>query len=154
MDPYDVPTAPDALRTELMARERLLHFPEPGTSREQFESGVVAGYWEAGASGGSFDVDVIWDVVRRRAAGDPSAYGDLGTDPPWATAEEELRELGPGVYLLTYLLIQGERRTRRATIWRRGETAGNPDSSALPSEAVGGAWVSAYHQGTVVTGRW
>lgn len=79
MDPYDVPTATDALRTELMARERLLHFPAWDVA-EQFAAGVVAGYWEVGASGGRFDVDVIWDVVRRRAAGDPSAYGDLGAD--------------------------------------------------------------------------
>lgn len=151
MDPRHLPAGPDALLAELMVRERALHYPPADTSREAFEAGVVAGYWEVGASGGRFDTDVIWDVVRRRAAGDPSAFGDLGPEPPWATTEEELRELSPGVYLLTYLLTQGERRTRRVTVWRSAATTGE---AATGGNTGRDDWVAAYHQGTVVTGRW
>ncbi len=141
MSPLDeraLTPVPPRLVAHLMERERALHFPPSGTSRADFEAGVAEGYWEVGASGGRFDTEVIWDVVRRRAAGDSSAFGDLGADPPWETHEEECRLLAPRTYLLTYLLVQGERRTRRVSIWR----------------GAGADWVAAYHQGTPVTGRW
>ena len=44
-------------------------------------------------------------------------------------------ELGADTYLLTYTLLQGQqRKTRRATIWRRSTDG----------------WKSVFHQGTVV----
>lgn len=43
-------------------------------------------------------------------------------------------ELAPDNFLLTYTLYQGERATRRATLWRRH----------------GAAWKIVYHQGTIV----
>lgn len=158
MDPRALPPAPADLLPDVLERERALHCPDAATPREAFEAGVVEPYWEVGASGGRFDVDVIWDVVRRRAAGDPSAYGELGADPGWVTAEEELRVLAPGVYLLTYLLTQGYRRTRRCTIWRHaaGENATDAtvDTTVDPTLDPAQPWVACYHQGTVVTGRW
>ena len=44
------------------------------------------------------------------------------------------RQLGPDTYLLTYVLREGARITRRATVWRRTETT----------------WQVVYHQGTIV----
>lgn len=125
---------PAADLAALMERERLLHAPAAGTDRADFEAGLTPGYWEVGASGGRFDVDVIWDVLVRRAT------GELPT-PAWAPGEPEARAVGAGAWLLTYVLDQGERRTRRMTLW-------HADPSAP------GGWRALYHQGTVVTGRW
>ncbi|GAB78425.1 hypothetical protein SAMN05421595_2692 [Austwickia chelonae] len=130
MDPRTIPHAPADLLSELMTRERLLHFPEPGVTRADLEAGMIEDYWEVGASGGHFDIDVIWQVVRRRAEQDTVA--------PWRTEDEECRLVAPDTYLLTYLLDQDGRRTRRSTIWR----------------VQGGTWLAVYHQGTVVTGQW
>ncbi len=47
----------------------------------------------------------------------------------------DLRGLGEDIFLLTYTLRQGERVTRRATIWQWGEAG----------------WRALYHQGTIVT---
>ncbi|MBW3084424.1 hypothetical protein KEM60_00611 [Austwickia sp. TVS 96-490-7B] len=127
---HDLSAAPTAVRRTLMERERLLHFPLPETTRDAFEVGVSENYWEVGASGGRFDLETIWQVCARRAHSEDT--------PLWATEDEECRVLAPDTYLLTYLLIQGERRTRRVTIWR----------------GAGQDWVAAYHQGTVVTGQW
>ncbi|HEY8720176.1 hypothetical protein [Pengzhenrongella sp.] len=65
------------------------------------------------------------------------------TDPRLAGVLEELvrreplfhhRELAADTYLLTYVLQQGDRRTRRSTLWQR----------------AGNSWRALYHQGTVV----
>jgi hypothetical protein len=56
-------------------------------------------------------------------------------EEPWETRGFHCREIAPDNYLLTYTLQQGDRVTRRATLWRRRE----------------GAWRIVYHQGTVVT---
>jgi hypothetical protein len=52
----------------------------------------------------------------------------------WQTSDFHCRGLGANVYLLTYTLLQGERRTHRATLWQR-DPAG---------------WKILFHQGTVV----
>lgn len=49
--------------------------------------------------------------------------------------ELRLRRLGPQTFLMTYVLRQGDRLTRRATIWQQ------------TSED----WLILYHQGTVVS---
>ena len=56
-------------------------------------------------------------------------------DDPWATSAFWCRQVGPDTYLLTYVLEQPGRLTRRATVWRRDPGAG---------------WQAVYHQGTVV----
>lgn len=124
-DPGSAPVG--EVLADLVEAERILH--DPAGDRADFEDGVVDGYWEIGATGGRYDVDVIWGVMERRRAG-------VIPTPGWSTADEELRDLGGGSWLLTYLLDQGGRLTRRVTVWR--------------FEA--GAWVAVYHQGTVVTG--
>jgi hypothetical protein len=69
----------------------------------------------------------VLDVLEKRIA-------DPGEDI-WECSDFHCLELGPDTYLVTYTLLQQkQRRTRRASIWRR-----NPQG-----------WKVVYHQGTVV----
>lgn len=52
----------------------------------------------------------------------------------WETSDFHFMQLAPDHYLLTYTLLQGERITRRMTIWRRAADG----------------WKIVYHQGTTV----
>jgi hypothetical protein len=113
---------------ELVAREPIFHRPELGTSRTDFEEMTADDFWEVGASGAVYDREVVWDVLEGRYAADEP--------DEWDTGEFAIRALSDSVYLLTYVLTQGERVTRRATVWRR----------------AGGSWQIVYHQGTVVSG--
>lgn len=115
-----------AIRDELIAREPIFHRPEFGTTREAFEAMTDEGFWEVGASGRIYSREFVIDTVVARYAGD---YQD-----DWRTEGFECRRIAPGNYLLTYTLHQGERVTRRATLWRRS----------------GERWVIVYHQGTLV----
>jgi hypothetical protein len=56
------------------------------------------------------------------------------TEAVWEIRDSHCSEIAADNYLATYTLIQGERITRRATIWRR---------------SVEG-WQIVYHQGTIV----
>jgi len=58
-------------------------------------------------------------------------------DDLWETREFLCTQIAPDNYLLTYTLLQGERLTRRATLWRRTATG----------------WKIVYHQGTEVVDR-
>jgi hypothetical protein len=111
---------------ELVSREPLFHRTELGTSRAVFDSMTCEDFWEVGASGACYDREFVWATVRERYAGD--------APDPWQTSDFRVRRLAEQVYLLTYLLRQGERVTRRATLWERGS----------------GSWRVIYHQGTLV----
>jgi hypothetical protein len=52
----------------------------------------------------------------------------------WETSDFHCRVLAANLYLLNYTLQQGERKSRRATIWRRTEAG----------------WQIVFHQGTPV----
>jgi hypothetical protein len=115
-----------AVLAELVAREPLFHRKELGTTRSEFEMTTAEDFWEVGASGKCYDRDFVWSVLEERYAGNAS--------DDWETSEFRCRELAGDVFLLTYLLRQGERVTRRATIWQRAEPG----------------WRIIYHQGTPV----
>ena len=117
-----------AVLAELTAREPLFHRPEFGTTRADFDAMTAPDYWEVGASGARYDREFIWSVLEKR-------YAENAPDE-WRTSDFGCRRLGPDTFLLTYFLEQGQRRTRRATIWER-----TPDG-----------WRALYHQGTVVSG--
>ncbi len=117
-----------AVLGELSAREPLFHRPEFGTTRADFEAMTAEDYWEVGASGTRYDRGFIWGVLEKR-------YAAHAPDE-WRTSEFACRPLGPATFLLTYVLDQGPRRTRRATIWEHTPTG----------------WRALYHQGTVVSG--
>ena len=119
---------------ELMRREPLFHRPEFGRTREDFEAMTAPEFWEVGASGRRYSRESVLDTVTKRYE-DPD-YKGIHSPPEneWMTKDLHCLEIAPDNYLLTYTLKQGERVTRRSTIWRR----------------VGRQWKILYHQGTVV----
>ena len=113
---------------ELRRREPIFHTPEFGTTNADFERVMAPDYWEVGASGRRYSRDFILQAFTDAPPVDAASAG-------WESSGHALRRLGPDTYLLTYTLCQGERLTRRATIWQ--------------STAEG--WRILYHQGTIIT---
>lgn len=111
---------------EVKSREPIFHRPEWGTTTADFENMMVADFWEVGASGRRYSRSYVLAELDRR-------YKNPGTDE-WETREFHCRRLAGDVYLLTYTLLHGPRKTRRATIWQH-----------TPS-----GWKIVFHQGTVV----
>jgi hypothetical protein len=115
---------------ELICREPIFHRPEWGTARADFERMTMPDFWEIGASGRSYCRSYILDELEKR-------YQVAGEDPAPKSLKPSgfhCRQLCADVYLLTYTLLQGERKTRRSTIWQK------------TSEG----WKIAFHQGTMV----
>lgn len=115
---------------ELRGREPIFHRPELGTTRTDFEAMTEAGFWEVGASGRRYSRDHVLDVLEDRH----QVASHLALEDTWEAMDFACRELGSDTYLLTYTLLQGQRKTRRATVWRRS--------------AAG--WKILFHQGTLV----
>ena len=112
---------------ELSRREPIFHRPELGTTRADFEKMTVNDFWEVGASGRRYSRAYVLDELEKRHA---VPHADV-----WKATGFHCRRLADDIYLLTYTLLQnGERQTRRSTIWQR------------TSED----WKIVYHQGTVV----
>ncbi len=111
---------------ELMKREPLFHRPEFGTTRQDFENMTIETFWEVGASGRRYSRKYVMDTLELRHS---QPHEDI-----WETQDFHCLEIAPNNYLVTYTLIQEERVTRRATIWRRCDTD----------------WKIVYHQGTIV----
>lgn len=116
---------------ELRGREPIFHHPELGTRRADFESMTEEEFWEVGASGRRYSRDHVLDVLTGRH----EAASHLELEDTWEAIDFACRELGSDTYLLTYTLLQGRRKTRRASVWRRRS---------------GEDWKILFHQGTVV----
>lgn len=87
-----------------------------------------AGFFEIGASGRRYSREYVLDELERRRT---SPVAEV-----WEVSGFESHPLAPGLYLVTYTLLQDEVRcTRRATIWRRTREG----------------WKIMYHQGTLVS---
>jgi hypothetical protein len=112
---------------ELQRREPIFHRPEFGTTRHDFAAMTEPDFWEVGASGRRYSRDYVLDVLEERFR--------HPVEDEWETSDFHCREIAPNNYLLTYTLKQGERITRRATLWRH----------------TAQGWKIVYHQGTVVT---
>jgi hypothetical protein len=112
---------------ELQAREPIVHRPEFGITRADFDRMMDVGFWEVGASGRCYSrAYVLQALVDRHSA----PHEDV-----WEISEFRCMELSSDTYLVTYTLVQDKVRvTRRATIWRRTKDG----------------WRSLYHQGTIV----
>ena len=110
---------------ELQRLELLFHQPEPGTRRAELEKATDEGFWEVGASGRTYEREYVLGELQRRS--------QLPREK-WQATNFACREIATDNYLLTYTLAQGDRLTRRSTIWRR----------------TGSGWKILYHQGTVV----
>lgn len=115
---------------ELRRLEPIFHTAEFGRSVEEFERRMAAEYWEVGASGRRYSRAFI---LRHLAEKPPVDAAEAG----WRCSEFGLRRVGAETVLLTYTLRQGERVTRRATLWER----------------AGGGWRILFHQGTVAPGE-
>lgn len=115
-----------AVLDELQQREPIFHRPELGTTRADIEGMLVSDFWEVGASGRRYSRDYVLAELEKRYA--------AGHEDKWETTDFHCRRLAEEVYLLTYTLLQGERKTRRATIWQRTPTG----------------WKIVFHQGTIV----
>jgi hypothetical protein len=113
---------------EIRAQEPIFHTAAFGTTRAEFEKRMAPDYWEVGASGRRYSRDFILQFMKERPPVDAAGVG-------WQDYDHGLRRLGPDTYLFTYTLRQGQRITRRATIWQGG-TEG---------------WRILYHQGTVAS---
>lgn len=124
--PATEPELADIL-VELSARELILHRPEPGTSRSDFERMMVEDFWEIGASGRLYSKQQVLDVLEQRCAYPP--------EEAWETSDFHCHRLSSNTFLLTYGLVQYRvRRTRRATIWKK-----TPEG-----------WKAVFHQGTLI----
>jgi hypothetical protein len=84
-------------------------------------------FWEVGASENVYAREQVIKVLLDR-------YSDSDYQDIWETKDFDLIEVAPNNYLITYILIQGERTTRRATLWHYEDNT----------------WKILYHQGTVV----
>ena len=115
---------------DLRGREPIFHRPELGTTRADFEKMTEAQFWEVGASGRRYSRDHVLDVLEDRH----QVASHLALEDTWEAIDFACKELGSDTYLLTYTLLQGQRKTRRATVWRHS--------------AAG--WKILFHQGTVV----
>ena len=115
-----------AVRDELMRREPLFHRAEFGTTRADFDKLMAPSFWEVSASGRRFSRQFILDTLEKRY--------QCPTEDVWEVGDFHCFEIAANNYLATYTLIQDERVTRRATIWRR-----TPEG-----------WQTLYHQGSVV----
>ena len=111
---------------ELRRREPIFHRPEYFGSRAAVEKATAADFWEIGASGRRYSRAYVLETLAARA--------EEPVEDEFEARDFHCRGLGAEVYLLTYTLLQGERLTRRATIWRR-----TPEG-----------WQILFHQGTVV----
>jgi hypothetical protein len=115
---------------ELRSREPIFHHPELGTRRADFERMTAKEFWEVGASGRRYSREHVLEVLTDRSR----VAGHLELEDTWETVDFACRDLGGETYLLTYTLLQGSRKTRRATLWRRSEDG----------------WRILFHQGTIV----
>jgi hypothetical protein len=115
-----------SIQSELSALEPIFHHPELGTTRVAYEGMTDEGFWEVGASGRRYSRDFVIETLIDR-------YSRTYVED-WEASDFYCQQLASELYLLTYTLAQGERITRRSTIWRRDA----------------GVWKIVYHQGTIV----
>jgi len=114
---------------ELAAQEPIFHRPAFARTNEDFARLMAPGYWEIGASGKKYDRT----FVLQHLAENPPVDADVAG---WKVLEARCTPLGGGTFLLTYVLVQNERVTRRCTVWRWHEE---------------NRWEIVYHQGTLVS---
>ncbi len=115
-----------AILRELIEREPIFHRSELGTTRGDFERMTAVDFWEVGASGRIYDRVFVLDMLEERHR--TPQVEDL------RAFDFRIRELSSDTYLLHYTLLQGERKTRRTTVWKRERDG----------------WKIVFHQGTII----
>lgn len=111
---------------QLTVLEPLYHAAFPAASVEHFEKLVAPNFWETGASGLRYSRQFALKVLSERT--------EIPEDSAWNTSDWHLQRINEQHFLLTYLLKQPGRTTRRMSIW----------------SFSAGTWQVTYHQGTVV----
>lgn len=119
-------TEADGILHELQVCEARFHCPQPDATRAELEAMIADGFFEIGASGHRHNRLHALDVLQQRQAAP-------GPDS-WRTGDVACQQVGSSTWLLTYVLEQRGRVTRRATLWRR----------------TARGWSALYHQGTLV----
>jgi len=116
-------TAPQLLPIldDLRRREPIFH-------RHEFPTVMSPDYWEVGASGRCYTRALILETLAQHPPVDAA-------DANWQATGFAIQALAPDTYLLTYILNQNPRLTRRSTIWRN-----TPEG-----------WQILYHQGTITS---
>jgi hypothetical protein len=114
------------IQQELQRREPLFHREEFGTTRRDFEKMTAPEFWEVGASGRRYSREYVLNILESRF--------ETSGDDPWEVRDFHCAEIAADNFLVTYTLLQGQRVTRRATLWRRAATG----------------WQAVFHQGTIV----
>lgn len=118
------------IQEELKLLEPIFHHPELGSSRSDLENLTDLRYWEVGASGQRYSREECIETTLERFQDPTWKKNDI-----WETSDFYCLEISPDHYLLTYQLIQDNKRiTRRSTIWYRTQST----------------WKILYHQGTIV----
>jgi hypothetical protein len=111
---------------ELLPLEPIFHTREFGLTGPDFETRMAPDYWEVGASGRRYSREFILEFLAKNPPVDAALVG-------WKCSDHSVRQLGADTYLFSYTLLQGERLTRRSTIWRKSNEC----------------WRILYHQGTI-----
>lgn len=117
----------DNILKELIKCECLHIKPKHDMSTADIEKMFHSDFFEIGASGQRHSRQECIETVASRVK--------KLNDDTWKTKDFEYREIAEHCYLLTYILIQEKRITRRATIWKLEKDE----------------WKIFYHQGTIVS---
>ena len=122
---------------ELMRREPVFHRPEFGRTRREFEDMIDPEFREVGASGRRYSREFVLEEVVRRYENPEYSGIQASPENTWTTGDFHCLKIADNNYLISYTLAQGERISRRSTIWR----------------LTGAGWKILYHQGTIVENR-
>ena len=114
------------IREELKLLEPVFHTQATGPEKHKYEKVIAPEFWEIGASGKRYDRELALKTLAEREA--------AGIFELLSTEDFDCTFLGCDCFLVRYLLRQGERVTRRASIWKRTNVG----------------WQIIYHQGTIV----
>jgi hypothetical protein len=120
----------DTIIEELKKREPAFHQVELCSTRELLEEYAASDFWEVGASGQVYSRELILDTVEKRFQENTEA-----DTSKWKKDEFKCRELSENTFIITYLLNQEGRITRRMSIWQNNNNK----------------WQIVYHQGTIVS---
>jgi hypothetical protein len=117
----------DDVLQELSAREPIFHRREFGTTPTELERMTDDLFWEIGASGNVYHRSYVIERLSER-------YSQGEELHDWPCRDFTITPLANGLYLLSYVLEEPERVTRRSTIWRLSDEG----------------WRIVFHQGTPI----
>jgi len=112
---------------ELSALEPVFHTPEAYSTLDAVENMMAPSFWEIGASGQRYSREYVRKVLSERL-NNPKTEN-------WISNKFHCQAIAEDIYLLTYLLQQGDRMTQRSSIWQRTPKG----------------WQILFHQGTIVS---